>query len=120
VNGILLLILLRRKVLNDLFEMAFDFQSTDSTTNSNVKEGLSLEDEALFILFESADGCISAEAFNAVFAELICFVEVTSSHTNDAKVLHDILVVKVTVSHTNNAKTLHETFIDKVTDSNPV
>ena len=33
VNGILLLILSRRKVLNGLFETAFDFQSTDATTN---------------------------------------------------------------------------------------
>jgi hypothetical protein len=32
-DGILLLILSRRKVLNGLFEMAFDFQSTDATTN---------------------------------------------------------------------------------------
>ena len=36
VNGILLLILSRRKVLNGLFETAFDFQSTDATTNWNM------------------------------------------------------------------------------------
>ena len=42
-------------------------------------------DEALFILFESADGCISAEAFNDVFAELIWFVEVTGSNANNVK-----------------------------------
>jgi hypothetical protein len=36
-----------------------------------VEQGLLLKDEALCILFESADGCISAEAFNDVFAELI-------------------------------------------------
>ena len=56
--------------------MAFDVQSTDATTNWNVEEGLSLKDEALCILFESADGCISAEPFDDVFAELIWFVEV--------------------------------------------
>jgi hypothetical protein len=58
--------------------------------------------------------------FNAVFAELICFVEVTGSHTNDAKVLHETIVVKVTGSRANNAKALHETFFVEVTDSNPV
>ncbi len=31
-----------------------------------------LKDKALFVLFESADSCISAVAFNAVFAELFC------------------------------------------------
>ncbi len=33
----------------------------------------------------SADGCISTVAFNAVFGELICFVEVTGSNANNAK-----------------------------------
>ncbi len=37
VNGILLLIPSRRKVLNSLFEKAFDNQSTDTTTNWNVE-----------------------------------------------------------------------------------
>ncbi len=82
-----------------------------------MEEGLSLKDEALFILFESSDGCISAEAFNAVFAELIYFVEVTSSHTNDTKMLHETLVVKVMVSRANNVKTVHETFVNEVTGS---
>jgi hypothetical protein len=36
-----------------------------------VEEGLSLKDEALCILFELTDSCISAEAFDDVFAELI-------------------------------------------------
>jgi hypothetical protein len=44
-----------------------------------------LKDEALRILFESADGCISAVAFNADFAELICVVEVTGSNGNIVK-----------------------------------
>jgi hypothetical protein len=79
-----------------------------------------LKDEALFILCGSADDCISAVAFNAVFAELICFVEVMGSHTNNTKVLHETFVVKVTGSRANNAKVLHETFSVEVTDSNPV
>ena len=33
----------------------------------------------------SADGCISAVAFNAVFVKLICFVEVMGSNANNAK-----------------------------------
>ncbi len=43
------------------------------------------KEDALFILFESADGCISAAAFNAVFAELICVVEVMGSNGNNVK-----------------------------------
>ena len=50
-------------------------------------------------------------------SRLIWFFEVTSSHTNDAKVLHATLVVKVTVSRANNVKTLYETFVDEVTGS---
>jgi hypothetical protein len=50
-----------------------------------VEECLLLKEDVLFILFESADGCISAVAFNAVFAELICFVEVTGSNANNVK-----------------------------------
>ncbi len=57
----------------------------DATTNLNAEEDLLLKDEALFILFESADNCISAVTFNAVFAELICFFEVTGSNANNAK-----------------------------------
>ncbi len=60
VNGTLLLILLRRKVLNGLFEMVFDTRSTDATTNWNVEEGLLSKEDALFILFESAGTWISA------------------------------------------------------------
>ncbi len=37
------------------------------------------------ILFESADGCISTVAVNAVFAELMCVVEVTGSNGNNVK-----------------------------------
>jgi hypothetical protein len=50
-----------------------------------VEEDLSLKEDALFILFESADGCISAVAFKAVFTELICFVELTRSNGNNVK-----------------------------------
>ncbi len=50
-----------------------------------MEEGLLSKDEAF--LFESADGCISAEAFDAVFAELIWFVEVTGSSANNVKEL---------------------------------
>jgi len=50
-----------------------------------VEEGMSSKDEALCILFELADGCISAEAFNDNFAELIWFVEVTGSNANNVK-----------------------------------
>jgi hypothetical protein len=52
-------------------------------------------------------------AFNAAFAE---FAEVTDSHTNDAKVLHETFDVKVTGSRANNTKALHETFVEKVMD----
>jgi hypothetical protein len=51
---------------------------------------------------------------------LIMYVEVTGSHTNNAKVLHETFVVKVMGSRTSNAKALHETFFVEVTDSNPV
>ncbi len=52
--------------------------------------------DALFILFESADGCISAVAFNAVFAELIFVVEVTGSNGNNMKTWHETLGVEDT------------------------
>ncbi len=48
-----------------------------------MEEGLLSKDEAF--LFESANGCISAEAFDAVFAELIWFVEVTGSNAKYVK-----------------------------------
>ncbi len=51
----LLLIFLRRKVLIGLFEIAFDIQPTDATTNWNVEEGLLPKEDALFILFELAN-----------------------------------------------------------------
>ena len=53
----------------------------DVTTNWNVEEGMSLKDKALFVLVLSVDACISAMAFNAAFAELICFSEVLESHS---------------------------------------
>jgi hypothetical protein len=79
-----------------------------------VEEGLSLKDKVSFVLVLLADACISEMAFNAAFAE---FAEVTDSHTNNAKVLHETFVVKVTGSCPNNTKALHETFVVKVTDS---
>ncbi len=111
--GILLLIPPRHKILNSLFEMAFDFQLTDATTNWNVEEGLSSKDEALFFEKDATTNLNVAEDLS----QLIWFVEVTGSHTNDAKVLHETFVVKVTGSRANNTKALHETFVVKVTDS---
>jgi hypothetical protein len=63
-----------------------------------VGEGLSSKDE--LFLFESADGCISAEAFDAVFAELIWFVEVTGSNANNAKAWHETVGVEDTWTFT--------------------
>ena len=37
------------------------------------------------ILLELADACIFAVAFNSVFVELICVVEVMGSNANNAK-----------------------------------
>jgi hypothetical protein len=37
----------------------------------------------------SFDGCISAVAFNAVFAELIFVVEVMGSNGNNVKIWHE-------------------------------
>ena len=42
----------------------------------------------------SADGCISAVAFNAVFGKLICFVEVTDSNANNAKAWREAVGVE--------------------------
>jgi hypothetical protein len=47
---------------------------------------------------------------------LISFVKATSTHTNDAKVLHETFVAKITGSLANNAKALNETFFAEVTD----
>ncbi len=99
------MIWLRRKALNDLFETVFDIRLPDAI-NKNLEEGLSSKDEVLFILFELAVGCISAMAANAVFAELICCVEVTGAHINNAKVLYETFVVKVMGSRSNNTKGL--------------
>ena len=65
-----------------------------------MEEGLSLKDEALCILFESADGCISAEAFDAVFAELIWFVEVMGSNANNVKAWRETVGVEDTWTFT--------------------
>jgi hypothetical protein len=50
---------------------------------------LASKDEALRILFELAEGCISTVAFNAVFAELICVVEVMGLNGNNVKTWHE-------------------------------
>ncbi len=75
-----------------------------------MKECLSSKEDALFILFESADGCIPAVAINAVFAELMFVVEVASSNANNAKAWHETFVVEVTGSNANNVKAWRETF----------
>ncbi len=72
----------------------------------------------MFILFESADGCIPAVAFNAVFAELMFVVEVTSSNANNLKAWHETFVVEVRGSNANNVKAWRETIIVEVTGSN--
>ena len=113
VKGILLLILSRRKVLNGLFELPFDIQSTDTTTNWNVEEGLLSKDEALLFETDATTNLNVAE----VLSWLNWFVEVTGAHTNHAKVLDETLVVKVTISRASNVKMLHETFVDEVTGS---
>ncbi len=65
-----------------------------------MEAGLSLKDEALCILFELADGCISAEAFADVFAELIWFVEVTGSNANNVKAWRETVGVEDTWTFT--------------------
>ncbi len=67
-------------------------------------------EDVLFLLFELADTCISAMAFDAIIAELFWFVEVTGSNVNNAKARHEIIVVEVTGSNANNVKAWHETF----------
>ncbi len=52
------------------------------------------------ILFELAEDCISAVAFNAVFAELVCVVEVTGSDANNAKAWHENVSVEDTWTFT--------------------
>ncbi len=59
-----------------------------------MEEGLLSKEDGLFILFELADGCISAVAFNAVFAELIFVVEVTGSNDNNVKPWHETFGVE--------------------------
>ncbi len=48
----------------------------------------------------SADGCISAMAFNAVFGKLICFVEDTGSNANNVKAWHETVGVEDTWTFT--------------------
>jgi hypothetical protein len=86
---------------------------TDTTTNMNVEEDLSLKDKALLFETDVTTDLNLAEDLS----RLNWFVEVMGAHTSDVKVLHETLVVKVTGSHASNAKTLHETFFDKVTGS---
>ncbi len=59
---------------------------------------MSSKDEAF--LFDSADGCISAEAFDAVFAELIWFVGVTGSNANNVKAWSETVGVEDTWTFT--------------------
>ncbi len=75
-----------------------------------MEECLLLKEDALFILFELADTCISAMAFNAIIAELFWFVEVMGSNANNAKAWHETFVVEVTSSNANNVKAWRETF----------
>ena len=63
-----------------------------------MEEGLSSKDAAF--LFESADNCISDEAFDAVFAELIWFVEVTGSNANNVKAWRETVGVEDTWTFT--------------------
>jgi hypothetical protein len=65
-----------------------------------VEEGLLLKEYALFILFKTADACISAMAFNAAFAELICVVEVTGSNANNVKTWYETFGVEDTWTFT--------------------
>ncbi len=67
------------------------------------------KEDALFILFELADTCISATAFNAIITELFWFVEVAGSNANNAKAWHETFVVEVTGSNANNVKAWRET-----------
>ncbi len=89
---------------------------TDAATNLNLEEDLSLNDTALLFKTDATTNLNVAEDLS----QLIWFVEVMGSHTNDSKVLHETCVVKVTGSHTNNAKAVHETFFVELTESNPV
>ncbi len=57
-----------------------------------------MKDEAF--LFESADGCIYTEAFNAVFAELSWFDEVTGSNANNVKAWRETVGVEDTWTFT--------------------
>jgi hypothetical protein len=65
-----------------------------------VEEGLSSKEDALLIFFELANGCISAVAFDAVIAELICVVEVMSSNGNNVKTWHETFGVEDTWTFT--------------------
>ncbi len=54
----------------------------------------------------SADGCISAVAFNAVFAELIFVIEVTGSNANNVKAWRETFVVEDTWTFTTRDWTI--------------
>ncbi len=77
-----------------------EFICDGCNNQQNAEEDLSSKDEALFFLFESANDCISAVAFNAVFAELICFVQVTGSNANNAKAWCETVGVEDTLTFT--------------------
>ena len=65
-----------------------------------MEEGLSSKEDALLIFFELANGCISAVAFNAVFAELIFVVDVKGSNGNNVKIRHETFGVEDTWTFT--------------------
>ena len=78
-----------------------------------MEEDLSLKDKALLFEMDATTNLNVAEDLS----QLIWFDEVTGTHANDVKVLHETRIVKVTDSRTNNVKTLHETFVDEVMGS---
>ncbi len=63
----------------------------DATTNLNMKEDLSLKDKAMLFERDATTNLNAAEDLS----QLIWFVEVTGSYTNNAKVLRETFVVKV-------------------------
>ena len=56
----------------------------------------------------SADGCISAVAFNAAFGKLICFVEVTGSNANNVKAWRETIGVEDSWTFTAREWTQHD------------
>ncbi len=64
--------------------------------------------KALHVLFESADTCISAMAFNAIVAKLFWFVEVTCFNANIAKAWRETVGVEDTWTFTTRDWTQHD------------